>query len=83
MLMTLLKATGERTEAVLLAAGNRRMRVLIPGLSDTTELRFIKDQWWSENGMAVRVESLIAIDARMPDHALESGKPLRTMTAGS
>jgi hypothetical protein len=90
MLLSLLNVTGERTEAVLLAIGDSRMRVVIRGLNDTAELRFIKDQWIFENGVPVDIESLIAIPAtnwERPaidfNRALDSGKPLRTMTAGS
>ena len=88
MLMTLLNAAGERGEAALLATGDRRIRIVIRGRKDTTELRLIKDQWMSENGVAVDIESLIAItNLERPAieflHALDRGKPLRTMSAGS
>lgn len=77
MLLSLMNVTGERTDAVLLAIGGSRMRVVIRGLNDAAELRFIKDQWIFENGVAVEIESLIPISTA----TLESGKPLRTMTA--
>ena len=75
MLMNL-NSGGERTEAVLLATGNYYMRVVVRGLKDATELRLVKDQWLSEDGLAVEIESLIA----MP--VTEAERP-RTMTARS
>lgn len=76
MLMNLLNVAGERTEAVLLATGNYHMRVVIKGSKDTTELRRIEDQWVSENGKAVYIESMITFAA--------TGREFpRTMTAGS
>jgi hypothetical protein len=80
MLMTVLKANGERTEAVLLAIGDSRMRVVIRGLNNTTELRLIQDQWMSENGVAIDIESLIPIEFQL---VLDHGKKPRTMTAGA
>lgn len=76
MLMNLLNDAGERTEAVLLASGNYHMRVLVRGAKDTTELRLIQDQWISENGKVVHIESLITLAAT------NLARP-RTMTAGS
>jgi len=76
MLMNLLNDAGERTEAVLLATGNYHMRIAVRGSKDTTEIRLIEDQWISENGKAVDIESLITI---LPTN-LE--RP-RTMMAGS
>ena len=76
MLMTFLKASGERAEAVLLAAGDNKMRVVISGSKDATELRLIKDQWTTENGVVVGIESLIPISSA-------TGRPTGTMTVGS
>lgn len=60
MWMNLLNDAGERTEAVLLATGDRRMRVVVRGRHDAMELRLIKDQWMSDNGDAIDIESLIS-----------------------
>jgi hypothetical protein len=76
MLMNLLNPTGERTEAVLLATGNYHMRVVIRGSTDTTELRLVKDQWMSEDGVAVDIELLVA-------SADTNDERPRTMSAGS
>ena len=59
MRMMLLFENGRRAEAVLLAASDYRMRVVVRGTEDATELRLIQDQWMSEEGKAVDIESLI------------------------
>ena len=60
MRMMLLFEDGLRVEAVLLATGDYRMRVVVRGANDATELRLIKDQWMSEEGEAVDIESILA-----------------------
>jgi len=75
-LMNLLNDAGERTEAVLLATGDYHMRILVRGSKDASELRLIEDQWISENGVAVCIESLIPL-------APTNLERPRTMTAGS
>ena len=60
MLMNLLRDAGMREEAVLLATGDHRMRVVVRGRNDALELRFVKGQWMSEEGDAVDIESLIS-----------------------
>lgn len=59
MRMMLLFENGLRVDAVLLATSDYRMRVVVPGKEDATELRLIKDQWMSEEGEAVDIESVI------------------------
>lgn len=62
MWMNLLNDAGKRTEAVLLATGDRRMRVLVRGQNDATELHLIQGQWMSDDGEAVAIESLIRVE---------------------
>ena len=59
MRMILLYENGQRAEIVLLATSDYRMRVVFKGSNDATELRLMKDQWISEEGQAVDIESLI------------------------
>ena len=59
MRMMLLFENELRVEAVLLATSDYRMRVVVRGTDDATELRLIKDQWMSEEGEAVDIESII------------------------
>jgi len=56
----LLDANGLRTEAVLLAVGNGRMRVVLRNGSDTIELRREDEQWISEDGDTFTFEAWIA-----------------------
>ena len=59
MRMMLLFENGRRAEAVLLATSDYRMRVVVRGKRDAAEFRLIKDQWMSEEGEAVDIESVI------------------------
>jgi hypothetical protein len=40
-------------EAILLVAGLDRMRVIVRGARDATELQLINDQWMTEEGGAL------------------------------
>ena len=62
MHMTILYENGLRAEAVLLATGNFHLRVIVRGGADTTELQRIEDQWKTEEGTAVEIESLVTDD---------------------
>ena len=63
MRMLLLYENGLRVETVLLATSDYRMRVVMRGGTDATELRLIKDQWMTEEGEAVDIESVILAGA--------------------
>ena len=58
MRMLLLFENGPRVEAIVLAGGRNRMRVAIRGAKDAMELRLLKDQWMSDEGEAVDIESV-------------------------
>jgi len=59
MRMILLYSSELKAEAILLAASPDRLRMIVRGSDDATELRLIKDQWMTEEGDAVDIESLI------------------------
>src|SRR5215469_32426 len=59
MRMILLLQNALRPKAILLVAGSDRMCVILRGAKDATELRLIKDQWMTEEGGALDIESLI------------------------
>ncbi len=59
MPMILLYENGLRVDAMLLAIGQNRMRVVFRGGRDAMELRLLKDQWMSEEGDAVDIESIL------------------------
>ena len=63
MRMMLMYEDGKRVEAVALAQSDWRMRVVIRGDEDATELRLIKDQWLSDEGDAVDIESILIAGA--------------------
>ena len=61
MLMTIRYQKGLRVEAVLLAAGRERMRVIIPSQRDAVELHKVDSCWYTETGDEVETEAFIAI----------------------
>jgi hypothetical protein len=58
----IIDANGLRMDAVLLAAGNDRMRVVLRGGRDTIELHREGEQWISEDGLAYEFEAWIVDD---------------------
>ena len=54
--------TRRRVEAVLLSATADRMRVVVRNQNDALELHRTGDQWVSDRGSAVEIESLVADD---------------------
>ena len=54
--MTLTYADGNRTEAILLARSENKIRVAIPGSDDPVELTDVRGTWVSEDCEPVRVE---------------------------
>jgi len=46
-------------EAVLLATGRDRLRLAVPRLNDTVELRLEEGRWISETGETVEIESVM------------------------
>ncbi|HLK50278.1 MAG TPA: hypothetical protein VKT49_19180 [Bryobacteraceae bacterium] len=63
MRMMLLYENGLRVETVVLATSDYRMRVIFRGAKDTTELRLLQDQWMTEEGDAVDIESVLLAGA--------------------
>ena len=56
----LLDANGLRTDALLLAAGSNRLRIILRNGPDTIELRRESEQWVSEAGRIFEFEAWIA-----------------------
>jgi hypothetical protein len=54
--MVLIYADGSRTEAILLARTEDKIRVAIPGSDDPLELTDVRGTWVTEDCEAVRVE---------------------------
>jgi hypothetical protein len=72
----IIDANGLRMDAVLLAAGNNRMRVVLRDAGDTIELRREGEQWISEDGLTFEFEAWIV------DDSSAASELLRTELAG-
>jgi len=59
MYVTLCDGIGRRVEALVLAAGLRRMRVVVRGRSDTVELELAGSCWLSKTGDCFEIDSAI------------------------
>jgi hypothetical protein len=53
---------GRQVDALLLSASSERLRVVMPGRSDTAEFRLIEGHWTSESGEHVEVGAILAGD---------------------
>lgn len=62
MYMILRFATGQRVDAILLRAARERMKAVIRGQEDTLEFALVGNQWISECGSAVEIESVVTDD---------------------
>jgi hypothetical protein len=51
---------GRQVDALLLSASPERLRVVIPGRKDTTEIRLIEGRWTSENGAHVELGAILS-----------------------
>ena len=54
---------GRQVDALLLWASAGRLRVVIPGRSDTLEFQLIEGRWTSESGGHVELGAILAEDA--------------------
>src|SRR5690348_5944592 len=55
---------GKRVSALLLSREETRLRVTIPGRSDTLELRKVRERWVDDDGNKVSIEALLHSDRR-------------------
>ena len=79
MHMILRYSTGRRVDAVLLAGSGTRLRLAVPYLNETIELRLEEGEWFSEQGNVVEIESMVWDgQTALP----QAGAP-RVRTAGS
>jgi len=62
MYMILRYATGRRVDAILLSAARERITVVIRDQEDSLEFSLIGNQWISECGSTVEIESVVADD---------------------
>ena len=72
---------GRQVDALLLSASPERLRVVMPGRSDTAEFRLIEGQWTSERGEHVDVGAILAADITDARRVLGNAQG-RTRAAG-
>ncbi len=60
MYLILCDSAGRRFESILLAAGERRMRIALRGGADAIEVTRSQNQWISDEIGPVEVESIVA-----------------------
>jgi len=72
---------GRQVDALLLSASAERLRVVMPGRSDTAEFRLVEGQWTSESGERVEVGAILAADMADARRVLGNAKA-RTHAAG-
>ena len=72
---------GRQVDALLLSASTDRLRVVIPGRSDTAELKLIEGRWTSESGGHVELGAILAENSADVRRVLVNARP-RTLSAG-
>jgi len=82
--MYVILSTSDRcfVDALLLATGKTRMRLVAPGQTDAFELELIDGHWIDANGQPMIVESIIPLGAGRARGSQGLGGPL-TMAAVS
>lgn len=66
---------GRQVDALLLSASAERLRVVIPGRTDTAEFRLIEGHWTSESGGHVEVGAILAESAADVTRVLANARP--------
>lgn len=68
---------GRHVDALLLLASPARLRVVIPGRSDTAEFQLVEGRWRAESGVQVELGAILSEDAgdarRVWDNGCKSG----------
>ena len=72
---------GRQVDALLLSASAERLRVVMPGRSDTSEFRLVEGRWTSESGEHVEVGAILAADMADARRVLGNAQG-RTRAAG-
>ena len=72
---------GRQVDALLLSASAERLRVVMPGRSDTSEFRLVEGRWTSESGEHVEVGAILAADMADARRGLGNAQG-RTRAAG-
>ena len=71
---------GRQIDALLLSATQDRLRVIMPGRTDTVEFQLIEGNWTSETGELVELGAIIAGSSTATARVLSQARP-RTLAA--
>ena len=82
MYLIIRESNGRTREAVALAAGAGRIRLIIRGVGETREYHWSAGNWAAEDGTRVELESMV-VDGSADQDAICSLLRPRTMAAGS
>ena len=74
---TVIIMEGRQVEALLLSVSSDRLRVVIPGRSDTAEFRIVDGQWTSESGAQVELGAILSADAADTTMVMGPGQEVR------
>jgi hypothetical protein len=64
MLVTIRSQSGKQIDGLLLAMDETTMRLAVPRLNETIELRCIEESWLDERGSLVDIESIVFAESR-------------------
>jgi len=74
MHLVLCYPNGKRVDSLLLATGRHRLRVAVPHRNDAVELHFDNNQWISDAGETVVIESMLCDGTTsIPDTVMSAG----------
>jgi hypothetical protein len=67
---------GRQTEALVLSASEKQLRVVVPGRRDTLEFRAVEGRWVNERGISVELAAVVALgSARQTMHRALTATP--------
>lgn len=69
---------GRQVDALLLSASADRLRVVIPGRTDTAELRLSEGRWTSESGGQVELGAILTEHSTDVKRVLANASPRAT-----
>jgi hypothetical protein len=81
MLFAIQHENGRRSEVLLLAVGEERMRLAPRNGLDTIELTRMGERWYDERGRRITIGAVVAIEGVDYSRCCADGRP-RVMTAG-
>jgi len=80
MYMVIVLPGGRHVDALLLSGSQDRLRVIMPGRTDTAEFQLIEGNWTSETGEQVELGAILAGSSVATSRVLSQTRP-RTLAA--